>query len=97
MRVGNTSWLADERNARLQSLLILRGTHGPEMPRASARAAPTCVSDNGLSKLWFRKLLKFPACRLIYRAKPSRHRVPLSDVITLQYLIAACSHSESRL
>ena len=34
--------------------------------------APTSVLDNGLSKLWFRKLLKFPARRLIYWAKPSR-------------------------
>src|SRR5262249_52946860 len=36
-----------------------------------SRAAPTSVSDNGLSKLWFRKLLKFPARRLLYRAKSS--------------------------
>ena len=59
--------------------------------------APTSVLDNGLSKLWFRKLLKFLAWRLIYWAKVPGNRVPLSDVITLQYLIAAFSHSESRL
>ena len=59
--------------------------------------APTSVLDNGLSKLWFRKLLKFPARPLMYWAKPPGKRVPLSDVITLQYLIAACSHSESGL
>jgi hypothetical protein len=59
------------------------------------RAAPTSVSDNGLSRLWFRKLLKFPAGRLIYWTKLPGNRVPLSDVITLQYLMAACSHSES--
>jgi hypothetical protein len=33
------------------------------------------VSDNGLSKLWFRKLLKFPGRRLIWAKLPGK-RVP---------------------
>jgi hypothetical protein len=33
------------------------------------RVAPTSVLDNRLSKLWFRKLLKSLAWRLIYWAK----------------------------
>ena len=61
------------------------------------RTAPTFVLDNGLSKLWFRKLLKFPARRLIYWAKLPGNEFPYHHVVTLQYLIAAFSHSESRL
>jgi hypothetical protein len=34
--------------------------------------APTSVLDNGLSKLWFRKLLKFTARRLILLGEASR-------------------------
>ena len=36
------------------------------------RAAPTSVLDNGLSKLWFRKLLKFQTRRLIFLGEASR-------------------------
>src|SRR5262249_20497314 len=63
------------------------------------RTAPTSMLDNRLSKLWFRKLLKFLAWRSIYWAKVPDIEFPYQDVMTLQYLnlIAAFSHSESSL
>ena len=45
----------------------------------------------------FTEIAEISGTPLIYWTKLPGNRVPLSYVITLQHLIAACSHSESRL